>query len=452
MKHVAPPNLEAQLFGLSTLVQLVKRARHAATVQELGFIMVNETHGLVPYRQAALWQRDAGGRGKLVALSGIPSVERNAPFTLWLNRALARLDQGGSTEIRPVDASAIPGPVGEEWPEWLPAYGLWVPLATTTGPIGALLLAREQPWNENERPLIQEIADGYAHAWTGFRGRRRLSLLARLSGARTVIKVAAALALLAVLWLPVTLTALAPAEVVPFHPALVRAPVDGVVDHFAVQPNAEVREGQVVLELDPRTIQNKLDVATKALAVAEAEYRQAAQQAVFDDKSRTQLAVLRGRMEERRADVAYAQSLLGRIHVTANRGGIALFDDPNEWIGKPVTTGEKLLEIADPSQAELEIWLPVGDAINLEPGAKVEFFLNVSPEAPLEATLRQASYGATLSSSNVLGYRLKATLTESEHLPRIGLRGTAKVYGDRVTLFYFLARRPLAAVRQFLGL
>jgi hypothetical protein len=414
--------------------------------------MVNETHGLVPYRQAALWRREAGGRGKIVALSGIPAVERNAPFTLWLNRVLSHLGRDGSTDIRPVDVSDIPGAVGEEWPQWLPAHALWVPLATSSGGMGALLLAREQPWSESERPMLQEIADGYAHAWAGFRGRRRLSLAARLTGARTAIKVAAGLALLAVLWLPVTLTALAPAEVVPFHPALVRAPVDGVVDHFAVQPNAEVKEGQVVLELDPRTIQNKLDVAGKALAVAEAEHRQAAQQAVFDDKSRTQLAVLKGRMEERRADVAYAQSLLGRIHVTASRGGIALFDEPNDWIGKPVTTGEKLLEIADPSQAELEIWLPVGDAINLDPGAKVEFFLNVSPEAPLSATLRQASYEATLSSGNVLGYRLKATLTQSEHLPRIGLRGTAKVYGERVTLFYFLARRPLAAVRQFLGL
>ncbi|QAU46358.1 efflux RND transporter periplasmic adaptor subunit [Bradyrhizobium guangzhouense] len=452
MKHVAAPNLEAQLFGLSTLVQLVKRARHAATVQELGFVMVNETHGLVPYRQAVLWQRDGNGRGKIAALSGIPSVERNAPFTLWLNRVMSHLDRNEPPEIRLVDASSLPGATGEEWSEWLPAHGLWVPLATSSGRIGALLLAREQPWNETERPLIQEIADGYAHAWTGFRSRRRLSLAARVPGAHTAIKIAAALVLLALLWVPVTLTALAPAEVVPFHPALVRAPVDGVVDHFAVQPNAEVKEGQVVLELDPRTIQNKLDVANKALAVAEAEYRQAAQQAVFDDKSRTQLAVLRGRMEERRADVTYAQSLLGRIHVTASRGGIALFNDPNDWIGKPVTTGEKLLEIADPNQAELEIWLPVADAINFEPGTKVEFFLNVSPDAPLQATLRQASYEATLSSSNVLGYRLKATLTQSEHLPRIGLRGTAKVYGDRVTLFYFLARRPLAAVRQFLGL
>jgi hypothetical protein len=51
-----------------------------------------------------------------------------------------------------------------------------------------------------------------------------------------------------------------------------------------------------------------------------------------------------------------------------------------------------------------------------------------------------------------LGYRLKATLDDPAHMPRIGLRGTAKIYGEKVTLFYYLARRPLAAARQFLGL
>jgi hypothetical protein len=93
----------------------------------------------------------------------------------------------------------------------------------------------------------------------------------------------------------------------------------------------------------------------------------------------------------------------------------------------------------------------VADAITLEPGAEVEFFLNISPGAPLHATLRQASYEATLSSASLLGYRLKATFTDTTQMPRIGLRGTAKIYGEKVTLFYYLARRPLAAIRQFMG-
>jgi len=76
----------------------------------------------------------------------------------------------------------------------------------------------------------------------------------------------------------------------------------------------------------------------------------------------------------------------------------------------------------------------------------------VAPDAPLAGTVRQASYEATLSPGNVLGYRLKASFADMAKPPRIGLRGTAKIYGDRVTLFYYLARRPLAALRQFLGI
>ena len=451
MKPVAPNALDAQLFGLSTLVQLLKRARHAASAEELGFVMVNETHALLPYRQAALWQRNAAGAGKVLVVSGVATAERNAPFMQWLAPAFARLDENGSAG--PVDAGKLGGDLGEAWHEWLPAYGLAVPLRVQDEPpLGLLLLAREQPWSEGDAHLISELADGYAHAWLRFRGRRRRSLLAALFGRSRLVRLALAAVLVGLLCLPVTLSALAPAEVVALQPTIVRAPLEGVVDHFEVQPNDAVTAGQLLLTLDPRAIENKLDVATKALAVAEAEYRQAAQQALFDDKSRALLAVLKGRAEQRRADVTYNQSLLDRIKVTATRSGLALYDDPNAWIGRPVTIGERLLEIADPSQAEIEIWLPVADAITLETGADVDFFLNVAPESPRRARLRQASYEPTLSPAGLMGYRLKATLTDGASPPRIGLKGTAKVYGERVSLFYYLLRRPLAAARQFVGL
>jgi len=463
MKPVAPSSLDAQLFGLGTLVQLLKRARRAVTAEELGFVMVNETHALLPYRQAALWRRHARGAGKVVAVSGTAVVERNAPFMLWLNPLFEKLDAGAEPgSIQRIDAAtlestAIGGAIGEAWSEswreWLPAHGLLVPLRTEGEPaaLGALLLAREQPWTDGDVHLVSELADGYAYAWLRFRGRRHRSLLAALFGRGPLIKLAVVAALAAVLCLPVTLSALAPAEVVAFQPTIVRAPFEGVVDHFEVQPNEQVEAGQLLLTLDPRVIENKLEVASKALAVAEAEYRQAAQQAVFDDKSRALLAVLKGRAEQRRADVTYNRSLLDRIKVTATRSGLALFDDPNAWIGKPVAIGERLIEIADPAQAEIEIWLPVADAITLSPGADVDFFLNVAPESPLHATLRQASYEATQSSAGLLGYRLKAKLSDPAHPPRIGLKGTAKVFGERVSLFYYLARRPLAAARQFVG-
>jgi hypothetical protein len=113
--------------------------------------------------------------------------------------------------------------------------------------------------------------------------------------------------------------------------------------------------------------------------------------------------------------------------------------------------GLDLARSGKPAQAEIEIWLPVADAITLSPGAEVDFFLNVAPESPLRASLRQASYEATQSSAGLLGYRLKATLSDPAHPPRIGLKGTAKVFGERVSLFYYLLRRPLAAARQYVG-
>jgi hypothetical protein len=455
MKHVVSGNLEQQLLALSTLVQLVKRARRAADVQELAFVMVNETHALVPYRQAAVWQCDRPGHGRIVAISGAVVVERGAPLTLWLHHALAALDKSGNGSALPhtVDAGDLPEALREEWAEWLPAHGLLVPLSLAPEhKLGALLLVRDQPWRDGERHLIHELADGYAGAWAAFMQRRHFLHVPNWRRPNGLVKLAIAAAAVAALCLPITLSALAPADVVPLQPTVVRAPLEGVVDHFSVKPNEAVKEGQALLELDPRAIENRLEVARQALAVAEAEYRQAAQQSVFDEKSRGQLAVLKGRMDQRRADATYAQSLLDRIHVTASRSGIALFDDPNDWIGRPVTIGERLMEIADPSQAELEIWLPVADAITLKTGADVDFFLNISPGAPLHATLRQASYEATLSPSGLLGYRLKALFADGSRVPRIGLRGTAKVYGERVSLFYYLMRRPLAAVRQLLGL
>ena len=51
---------ESQVAGLSILVQLSRRVREAASAEEIGFIAVNESRQLLPYRQSALWIRGKG--------------------------------------------------------------------------------------------------------------------------------------------------------------------------------------------------------------------------------------------------------------------------------------------------------------------------------------------------------------------------------------------------------
>ena len=97
----------------------------------------------------------------------------------------------------------------------------------------------------------------------------------------------------------------------------------------------------------------------------------------------------------------------------------------------------------------MRVELPVGDAIALEPGAEVALFLDSDPLHRYRATLQRAAYEAQPTPAGQLAYRLDAGFEETP--PRIGLRGTAKLFGQRAPLAVYLLRRPLAALRQSVG-
>ena len=66
--------------------------------------------------------------------------------------------------------------------------------------------------------------------------------------------------------------------------------------------------------------------------------------------------------------------------------------------------------------------------------------------------IQRSSYEATVAPDGTLAYVVHAQLLLGQGLPRIGLRGTAKIYAERVTLGYYLLRKPLAFLRRTLGI
>lgn len=435
---------------LGVLLQIEARAMEAATLQALRFTIVNETHALTPYRQAAMFEMD-GDRLRLVAASGLVSVANDSPFAVWLSRFAQRFPRDGA--IHRLDFSDASPDDAPGWGEWLPEHLALVPLRNGTGGLSAMVMyAAEQPWTDEACDLLARLHATYGYCFANMQKTvtDRWRWVRRLFGKRNRWLIAGALVLS--LFIPVRLSVLAPAEVVALNAVAVAAPQDGVVGSFAVAPNARVKAGDLLFSLDDSSLLNRLAVARKALEIAQADAHIAQQRAFDDVRSKADVAVALGRVREKEAELAAVETQAQRVEVRADQDGIAIFSDTNDWIGRPVQTGERVMQLAKPEDGGILVWLAVADAINLELGAPVRLFLHTEPLSPRSGKLIEASYQATLSPESVASYKLRAQFDEGSELPRIGLRGTARISGDWVLLGYYLFRRPIAHLREWSGL
>lgn len=442
--------------ALATLLELEKRARAAEDSQALGFLMVNDTHLAVPYRQAA-WYCASGNR--LRSLSGLATPDRDAPFTRRLEAFFRKTlrQQPRAQSLTAARMGEVFGPAGSTacnearafFAAHLPANIALLPLRQKGDLLGALIFARDEPFTRSEINALDHLAGAYGHALAALTGPRRRRLRLRRSRA---IMLACLAALIAVMALPVRQSVLAPAEIVAREPGLVRAPLAGVIETVHVRPNEAVSAGTKLVSLERSELTTQREIARQQLSVADAELRQARQQALFDPQSRARLAVLEGRRDQHAAELAFINERLARVDITAARDGIAIFDDVADWEGRPVALGERIMLLADPQARELEISLAVADAINLEPGAEIRFFLNIDPADPIGAALIRAGYRASAMPDGAMAYRLRAALNEDDPRLRIGLRGTARIYGERTILALYLLRRPIAWLRLRAGL
>ncbi|WP_130471930.1 HlyD family efflux transporter periplasmic adaptor subunit [Candidatus Magnetaquicoccus inordinatus] len=431
---------------LALLLQLEQRARQSAATAELWFVIVNETHQLFPYQQAVLWN----GEGKVLALSGVAMPDANAPFVLWLQELYRHFSLSPAEELLYpfLQREHLPEQLQQDWREWLPPQALLLPLQHADKKVAWLLLTREEPFSREESALLTVLAESYAFA-LHYHTRRQscwhFSWLSRY-------KFAFLLLLAALLAWPVSLSVLGPAELVPIHPEVIRAPMDGVIARFHVSPNDTIQPGQALLDLDDTIVRGRLDMAEKSYAIAESEYQLTAQIALQDPRSKAQLTILAGRAEEKKIEVEALREQLQRTKVQAKQAGLALFSDPLRWIGKPVVTGERILVVAEEYKTEVEIWLAVGDLIPIAPGAPVTLFLNIDPLHPMTATVRLLAYEAELRPDHSMAHLVRATLQQQSGKAQVGWKGTARIDGEQVSVLWWMLRRPIAMVRQWLGI
>ncbi|GJD31108.1 hypothetical protein PMNALOAF_2361 [Methylobacterium adhaesivum] len=432
--------------GLRQLLAVEATFRQAADRDALGLALINETVKLVRARQGFLLRTDRLGDPAVERVSGTIQVERNAPLVAFVEAAIAAIPKVERAAFRFLDLPALGGEEALTYPF---GHGLWVPLLDRLGAsVGGLLLTRERAFDEADMALAGRLAETGAHALLALRP----PLLPRLSSGLRGPALGVAGLVLAGLALPVSMTVLAPATITAERPFVVAAPIEGIIEEILVTPNAAVAIGDLVLRYVDTAQRNALAVSEREVQVADAKLRQVTVAAYADERARREIGQARAELALKAAERDFAHDTFAKTQVRAERAGVAVYADRKEWYGKPVAAGQRILEIADPKTVEIRIDLPVSDAIALEAGSRVRLFLDADPLNALDAQVDEVTPVARLTEAGVLAHRVVARLPAAARPPRLGARGTAQLYGSTVPFGFTLLRKPLAFLRQKVGL
>lgn len=440
------------LIHLAALTHLEGQIRAAKTVQELQFLSVNETRRLIPYDHAFLLSPPGSDNAtsQVLNASSVAVVDRHAPMIVWLEQAVQALSQAEGAKQQPVviTEELLPEALRSGWREFVKGHVFWCPLQHPDETVlGAWWFERDFAWQENDMAIVHRLAGSYAYAWK--------ALSKKEQGWSKKIKKPTwwliPIGIVAALCFPIRISTVAPVKVMAKDPVVVSAPIDGVIADVLVHPNQTVQAGTALFRYEDTTLRNQFLVAEKQLTVAQAEQSQSVQAGFGDPQRKAEVRLKEAEVDLRHTELQYAREMLDQVEVIAPQAGLLLYSDKSDWIGRPVTVGERIMEIANPRQIELRIDLPVADAIVLKEGAEALVFLNALALESFPATVVHASYHAEVLPGDVLAYRVTAQLTAPDPRIRIGWQGTAKVYGEEGPLAYLLLRRPITALRQWVG-
>ena len=436
----------------STLLAETEALLSTTSEADTFLVAVNAMAPLVAAGQAVLWLRRFGSP-KIVAVAGLASVERHTDFTHWFETLARQFPGSGDDAVEGVPDTFEDSYLQAERGIYLLEHSLHLPLRSPkTGLIGGIFVARDHGFSPEEIAVLARFAQSVFRMLTHWRARSGMRLSQWL---RVTLRVTVPVLLLGGLALglmtPVRQSAIASVEVSARDAMPITATQDGVIERVLVRPNQEVRAGTPLVRYDGAVVRSKLFVAQQNVGVAQAELDRTTGKSFGDENARTELRTLRARVAEKSAETRYLHELARRLEIRSSASGFVIFSDAEEWAGRSVQSGERIMLLADPAKIWLTLYVPVEEAIPLSDEPEIEFNLDIDPLQTRHAKVVESAYEAVIMPDGRAAYLMHAVLDSGDALPRIGLKGVARIYGSRNMLGYLLIRKPLRALRRTLG-
>ncbi|GAB3475482.1 efflux RND transporter periplasmic adaptor subunit [Marinomonas epiphytica] len=423
------------------LLQFEADVRHCNTTKELIFDLANHLNTILPYEKAFIFAEGQGSKREVVAASAASYIEKSSPLIKELNlwaKQYEHLLVASSIKVKDI-LSTTELPYSEAY--WLPIKG------ESEEAQYYLLLFASKGYTDNQKALLQRLAFTYQHAFRAVQANPMSSLP---WWKQYWVKLIVLVSFIIIASHSMPINVLAPVEVVANKPFIVTAPFNGVVKEVVALPNSEVTSGDIVVEFEDLELRNEFLLSQRKLAVAKAKYDKA-QAASFVQISGTEsVAVSRAELNLALIESEYAREKLAKSVIRTPQSGVVIYNDKEEWQGKAVQVGERLMQVADTGDVRYRISVPTGQMMEFNHNADIMIYLDNSPLGGHTARLESIGYQAVVTPEGVASYILTAMPSENQ-LAAIGTRGTARIYGEEAPLIWHLIRRPVNSVRQWLG-
>jgi multidrug resistance efflux pump len=232
---------------------------------------------------------------------------------------------------------------------------------------------------------------------------------------------AAALALVAVGFVPVQHRIGAEARVEGSVQRALVAPADGFLRHVHARPGDSVKADQVIAELaedDLKLEQRKWQ--------SELSQHENAASAALARADRSQYVINQSKAEEARAQLDLTQRQLERSRIVAPFDGIVIKGDLAQALGAPVRRGDVLLTIAPAGGFRLVVEVDERDIAAVRAGQKGNVALGAVSAGALAFSVKRVTPVA-VSRDGRNFFEVEGELADSAAPLRPGLKGVAKI-------------------------
>jgi multidrug resistance efflux pump len=277
----------------------------------------------------------------------------------------------------------------------------------------------------------------------------------------TVWKIAGVLALAALIFVSVyekTYRVGAEAVLQPRTKRIVATPFDGIIESLApgLEPGLEVKEGDLLVQLDTTDLRYSREEVLGKIAQAEAQESAALQEKKADEAARA-----RAQRSQAEAQLKFINDRIERSTIKAPIAGKVTIGELKNKVGAAIKLGDPLLEISDMTDIivvaqvdDRDIWLV--RTANQQGTKSGSILAKASPTTPypLEVEtivpLAQAKEG-----KNTFEVRAKLLQPTEPGAPPLrdiqpGMEGIANLDTQRHSLMWIGSRRVIDAVRLWL--